>query len=178
MTQRFSITRRADFSPDDEAELKGLSQQVYPPEAMTDWPGRHIEWARTTHSIRCWSDDVLVAHAGLLVRSGRIDDRTVTLGGVGGVMVHPGHRRQGLATATMHRAPTWFAEQQVDFAVLVCVPELFTLYGRAGWQVFEDTLWVQQPGGRVPFTFNRPMTLSVGLEAPITGALDLCGLPW
>lgn len=180
MPLRFSIDLRADVTGPDLDDLQAMRAAVYPPETRTAWGGEGIEWAAPTHCARCWDGDALVAHVGLLTRAGAYDGRPVTLGGVGGVMVHPDHRHRGLASATLRQISPWMAAQGVDFAVLVCREALFALYGGVGWRPFEGALRVRQPGqvGPVPFTFNRPMTLAVGAEAPTTGDLDLCGPPW
>jgi hypothetical protein len=66
----------------------------------------------------------------------------------------------------------------VEFALLVCEPDLIPFYERLGWRPFPGVLLVEQHGATVPFTFNRPMTLPVRQDAPPGGTIDLLGPPW
>jgi hypothetical protein len=55
---------------------------------------------------------------------------------------------------------------------------LLTFYERLGWLPFAGRLVVDQPGGSIIFTVNRPMVLAGLQSAPQEGVIDLAGLPW
>jgi hypothetical protein len=168
------------LSEADRAAIRALSQAVYPPAEAADWPGRSIEWANPEWCVRVWGPDgTLASFVGVLLRQAAYNEQPVTVGGVGGVMSHPLARRRGYAKMGMQRASQFFSQQSgVGFSLLVCEPRLIHYYGSMGWREFMGKLWVRQHGSIAEFTFNRVMTLGVSQEAPIDGAIDLCGPPW
>ena len=88
-------------------------------------------------------------------------------------------RRRGLASAAIRRALDFFGKQgDVDFALLVCEPSLVPFYERLGWQRFPGDLFVTHQQATVPFTFNLPMTIPIGLRESLGGIIDLMGPPW
>lgn len=172
------LDRTTDLSADDRASIRALSQAVYPPEAVKDWPGRHIEWAKPGWCVRVHADGTLVSHVGVVIRDGTHDGLPRRIGGIGGVMTHPAARRKGYADAGIKRAIEFFCEEAADFGLLVCEDRLREYYGRQGWRDFGGELLVRQRGERTAFVFNRVMTLAVRVDAPISGTIDLCGPPW
>jgi len=118
-------------------------------------------------------------HAGILVREGTLDGVPVKLGGIGGVKTHPQAQGRGYASAALRRAATALHDDHhVAFSLLVCQAHLLPFYGRLGWLPFSGRLVVEQPGGAIIFTINRPMVLPGLLSAPQEGVIDLRGLPW
>jgi GNAT superfamily N-acetyltransferase len=121
----------------------------------------------------------LIAHAGILVREGTLDGVPVKLGGIGGVKTHPQAQGRGYASAALRRAATALHDDHhVAFSLLVCQAHLLPFYGRLGWLPFSGRLVVEQPGGAIIFTINRPMVLPGLLSAPQEGVIDLRGLLW
>lgn len=174
-----TLSRIADLADDDRAAIRALSQAVYPPAEVRDWPGKHIEWAKPEWCVRVHSPEGgLVSYVGVVVTEGTRDGRPARIGGIGGVMTHPAARKRGHAELGIRRAAEFFAEQGVDFALLVCEPRLLAYYGRQRWREFTGELTVRQRGETSAFSFNRPMTLAVNSEAPCSGTIDLCGPPW
>jgi GNAT superfamily N-acetyltransferase len=180
MERDLAFDSLAALTEADRADIRALSQAVYPPAEAADWPGRSIEWANPEWCARVWGPDgALASFVGVLLRHAAYNEQPVTVGGVGGVMTHPEARRRGYAKIGLHRATEFFYEQPgVDFAMLVCEPRLIHYYGSMGWREFSGKLWVRQHGAMAEFTFNRVMTLGVLQEAPIDGDIDLCGPPW
>ena len=178
---RITLQNKADLSDADLSALSILNAVVYPPDALASWPGRTIEWAKRQWSVMVWSDDGsrVLAHAGVLIREARHNDREVRVGGIGGVMTHPEFRKQGYATAAVARCVEFFREQgDIDFGLLVCVKPLLPFYASLGWQPFSGTFLVTQAGQTVPFTFNDPMTYPIKQSGELTGTIDLQGPPW
>jgi len=171
----------AEQTKEEREALRALTMAVYPPAANAADPiQRQIAWASPERGILVWDDaGSLVGYVGIIARDAMLDGRTVRVGGIGSVETHPAARGQGYARAALGRAATFMADELgAAFGVLVCREELLPFYGGFGWQPFAGTLLVEQAGGRVPFTFNRPMTLPLRYPAPSEGTLDLCGLPW
>lgn len=174
-----TLTRIDDLPEKDRAAVRALSQAVYPPDEVKDWPGRAIAWARPEYCVRVHGEDrALVTYVGVVIREGTQDGKAVRIGGIGGVMTHPAARKQGHAERGMKRAIEFFNDEGIDFALLVCEPRLLGYYGRQGWQELTGELLVRQRGEASTFRFNKPMTLAVRSEAPTTGTIDLCGPPW
>src|SRR5262249_49421383 len=114
-----------------------------------------------------------------VLREARWNDRSVRVGGIGGVKTHPAFRGRGFATSAIQRALDFFREQgDVDFGLLVCERGLGPFYERQGWRKFLGVLLVARRHGAVPFTFNLPMTTAVRLQEPVAGTIDLLGPPW
>jgi RimJ/RimL family protein N-acetyltransferase len=174
------LRRVADLTPAERSAVQGLSAAVYPPEVAAAWPGRAIEWAAPEWCVVVWDDrgDAL-CHVGVVVREAQLNGRGVRIGGIGGVKTHPTARGRGHATAAIRRAVAFLRDEAgVDFALLVCEPDLIAFYERLGWRLFAGVLLVSQRGATVPFTFNVPMTLPVRSGGELGGTIDLSGPPW
>jgi hypothetical protein len=120
----------------------------------------------------------LTAHAGIFLADGEINGSVTKFGGVGSVMTSPEQRCQGHGTAVMHRVKLTLQDLKVDAGLLFCVPDLFAFYSRLGWQCFDGEVTVDQPTGRYLLTESRPMLLSLGTAPPLTGRINVNGLPW
>jgi hypothetical protein len=175
-----SLDRVADLTDGERAALQALSREVYPPGEWADWQGRHLEWAAAEWCVRVWSDDgELASYVGVVLRRGTHDGQSVLIGGVGGVKTHPVARRRGYAALGMRRAVEFFHQPlAVDFALLVCEPQLLAYYSRLGWHEFNGRLVVKQHGAVSEFTFNRVMVCGAQSVGPTDGTIDLLGPPW
>jgi hypothetical protein len=170
----------AELSDTDRAAVRSVALAVYPPHEWTDWPGRQVEWASLERCVLVHAEDgTLASYVGLGVRDGLCDGRPVRIGAIGNVKTHPGQRRRGLAVQGLCAAAAFLqAQPDVAFALLVCAPGLLPYYGCFGWREFVGRLLVRQHGAETEFTLDRVMTLGVQSEAPVAGAIDLCGPPW
>ena len=181
---QIEIRPKDRLTEDQQQALKGLSRAVYPPDAVATTAASaskpQIQWAPTTWSVLIWGDQAnLVSYVGALTRQAKYNDKAVLLGGIGSVKTHPKARGRGYAGAGIVRASEFLRGKcEVAFSLLVCREELLVYYQRFGWQHFTGDVFVEQPSGRTKFTFNEPMVLSGGEEAPLNGVLDLCGMPW
>jgi RimJ/RimL family protein N-acetyltransferase len=170
----------ANLSEADREGIRRLSQAVYPPEQIADGQGRHVEWSTPEWCVRLLSEDgTLLSFVGVYVREAERDGLPVRVGGVGNVKTRSKSRGQGLAATGIRRAVEFLSVQPgIEFALLVCEPQLLGYYARLGWQEFGGRLLVWQHGVLSEFTFNRVMTLPVRSEVSATGVIDLCGPPW
>jgi hypothetical protein len=175
-----SIGPVSRWTDEQVAEYRELTEAVYPPDAVADWPGRKLEWSEAELGVRVVdTSGWLVSYVGVLTREGTLDDEPVVIGGIGGVKTHPDARGLGYAALGMRRATDWFHELgKVDFGLLVCEPGLIGYYNNLGWVEFNGSVLTTQGHRRVEFTFNRVMTQTIGAEAPVTGVIDLMGPPW
>jgi GNAT superfamily N-acetyltransferase len=177
---------RVDLKPvvmlddDERAALTALTAAVYPPEVVAVSPGRHFQWAPPDYSVLVFTPEgELISHVGIVVRTGTLDGAAVKIGGIGSVKTHPQAQGRGYASAGLRRAATALHDDhQVAFSLLVCQMHLLPFYVRLGWLPFPGRLIVEQPGGPIVLTINRPMVLPGVRPAPQEGVIDLQGLPW
>lgn len=159
--------------------LANLRAAVYPPEVLATLPGKLFTWASPQWSVLLWDGGELVSRVGLVVREIVSNGETKTVGGVGGVMTHPGKQGKGYASTAMREAAKLFDEKfGVAFALLFCRPHLVEFYKRFRWQPFQGLVYVEQLQGKIEFSANGAMVLDVMETAPLHGVLDLNGLPW
>jgi GNAT superfamily N-acetyltransferase len=175
-----SIGPVSRWTDEQVAAYRDLTEAVYPPAEVSDWPGRALDWSQPEMGVRVVDPSGwLVSYVGVLTRRGTLDDAPVVIGGIGGVKTHPDARGLGYAAMGMRRASEWFREQgDVDFGLLVCEPGLIRYYESLGWVEFDGTVLTTQGDRRVEFTFNRVMTQPIVSEAPVRGVIDLMGPPW
>ncbi|MEH1939900.1 MAG: hypothetical protein V7L01_06750 [Nostoc sp.] len=82
-----------ELTVDEKEALRVLRAAVYPPEVIANRPGRHIKW-----SIPQWrllvedGSGWLVSHIGIVTREVTLDDISIRIGGIGGVMTSTGSR--------------------------------------------------------------------------------------
>jgi aminoglycoside 2'-N-acetyltransferase I len=175
----FILHKVADLAASESAALRALSTAVYPLDVAANWPGLAIEWAAATWCVVCWNEErKALCHVGIVLRDGKATESPAKIGGIGGVKTHPGARRQGLASHCIRRAIDFFEEQAVDFALLVCEPDLVALYEKLGWRLYPGPLFVSQHGRKERFQFNLPMIRPVRSSGPTDGVIDLQGPPW
>ena len=177
---RLDLKPVAALSDGERDALRTLTAAVYPPEVLATSPGRFFQWAPTQWSVLGWTaEGRLVTHVGIVTREGTLDGVPVEIGGIGGVKTHPQAQGRGYASAALRHAITALRDDhQVAFSLLVCQEHLLPFYGRLGWLPFPGRLVVEQPGGPIVFTINRPMVLPGLHPAPQQGVIDLCGFPW
>jgi aminoglycoside 2'-N-acetyltransferase I len=174
------MSLRIEVRPGDDSwrDIQPLFALVYPPEILAGLVWRDVTWANADSRVLVYEGERLVSAVGLYRREGRHDGMPVRLGGVGGVMTLPKHRRHGFASAGMHHARRLFAEARIDFGLLFCEPKNIAFYGQRGWSVFPEPVVVEQPARRGPFTLMTAMVLGLARATPTAGMIDLCGLPW
>ncbi|HEX7926065.1 MAG TPA: GNAT family N-acetyltransferase [bacterium] len=152
---------------------------VYPPEVMAQAAWRHVRWAHADWRLLARDDaGTVVSTVSGYLRDATLDGQPVRLGGIGSVMTHPAHRRQGLVRASFDRALHLFAEAGCELAMLVCESHNVPVYHALGWEFFWGSTVVRQPHGPVVFHLMHAMTLGITRPAPTGGLLDLCGEPW
>src|SRR5262245_35576555 len=154
---------------------------VFPPEILANVPGREVEWSPRQWSVIVWNADHTQAlcHAKIVIRLGWHNQQDLRVGGIGGVMTHPDHRKRGCATAALTRCIEFFRElTDIDVGLLVCEPTLLPFYARRGWQEFTGDLLVTQQGKAETFTIMKPMTFPIRRQIDPWGTIDLLGPPW
>lgn len=176
---KIEVVKSERLSVQQEEALDQLGAAVYPPNEGAPLPGASVAWASPQWSILLWEQDELVTHVGLLVREIIQDGKLQRIGGLGAVATHPARQGKGFASQAMRAAAQWFdRDRAVPYALLFCRPNLIPFYERLLWKPFMGQVFVEQPEGKIQFTVNETMVLDVREQAPLSGVLDLNGLPW
>src|SRR5436305_12441470 len=138
--------------------VEPLFDTVWSSEIISSAPWRHVNWANADLRVLVETPDAgLICHVGLYFRQVTWNGRKLHIGGVGGVMTHPDHRRRGYASIALDAAiRTMRDRQDVQFALLLCEPHNFAFYQARGWHPFEGEIWVEQPQGRIRFEAMSP----------------------
>ena len=159
--------------------VKPLFNIVWSPEIMANASWGHVKWAHADLRVLVGAPgEGLVGHVGLYFREVTWNGRKLHIGGVGGVMTHPEHRRRGYASVALDAAVRTMRDREdVQFALLFCEPHNAAFYQSRGWHPFEGEVWVEQPEGRIRFEPMAPFIFHIK-RSPRQGVLDLCGLPW
>ncbi|MEU8892261.1 GNAT family N-acetyltransferase [Streptomyces sp. NPDC048442] len=120
----------------------------------------------------------LVAHAGLRRLPLEVRGVGLEVVGVGGVVVAPGLRGQGLARQVVGAALEHARTMGPQWALLFCRPPLVALYEKLGWRAVDGEVHVEQPQERLVLMPLRTMWTPLhGDESWPEGAVRLRSLP-
>src|SRR3977135_1589773 len=82
-----------------------LFKIVWSPEIMAEKPWRDVKWANAELRVLIETPaDGLVCHVGIYFRDVTWNGRKLHIGGIGGVITHPDHRRHGYASVALNAA--------------------------------------------------------------------------
>ncbi|MGW0949557.1 GNAT family N-acetyltransferase [Streptomyces sp. NPDC002623] len=158
-------------SPEDEAALRdGLPD----PFGVN---GLGLVWADRQHTLTAVSEGRPVASAGWLLRDMAFDGSPRRIAGLGGVLVHPACRHQGIARTVMSVAVEHARAAGAETMVLLCRPDLVPFYTQLGWSRLTVPVTVQQPGGERTLPLSTMIYDLASLPHP-TVSVDLRGLPF
>ncbi len=137
-----------------------------------------LEWSHPTWHVLLWQATTLAAHAGLVRRSIRAGDRTLTVAGLSSVFTVPAYRGQGLAKRAVRVAMDYAArEMQATHGFLLCRAHVQALYAGLGWQALDVPVTFEQAGA--PYAWPAvAMVYRYGAALWPKGQVDLRGLPW
>lgn len=170
-----------EIRPADEAwaEVQALHRSVWTPEKLAASAWRDIVSAEACQRVLIRdADGWLVSHIGIYMREAKWGERSVRIGGIGGVCTKDDCRRQGFARAGMACAASYMKDQlAADFGLLFCNKQNYRFYENCGWSRFSGTVCVEQPAGRIAFNISAPYILGLKMQ-PAGGVLDLHGFPW
>ncbi|MEU1180414.1 GNAT family N-acetyltransferase [Streptomyces sp. NPDC005820] len=96
--------------------------------------------------------------------------------GLGGVLVHPDHRGQGIARTVISVAVEHARVGGAETVLLLCRPDLVPLCTRLGWSRLSVPVTFRQPDGARTSPLATMIYDLVGLPHP-TVSVDLRGLP-
>ena len=124
--------------------------------------GEELQWREKSHNLGLCDDaENLVALAGLVRAEVRVADARLQVVGIGGVIVTRAARGRGFARVLIERLLQMAPELGPERAMLFCLPANIGLYTKFGFQLIEEPVWAQQPGGLVKIPMCamwRPLT--------------------
>jgi predicted GNAT family N-acyltransferase len=140
--------------------------------------GFGLDWQPKTHHVLVLKDGAPVAHTGLVLNTITIEDRSLQVAGIGGVLTRPCCRGQGLGRMGMQAAEDFVRQRQLaQFGMLFCREEMRAWYERLGWSQVTSLVWMDQPAG-VRQSPMPVMVKSFGAENWPPGTVRLGCFPW
>jgi RimJ/RimL family protein N-acetyltransferase len=158
-------------SADDRAALReGLSD----PFGVN---GLGLVWADKQHTLTAVCEGRPVASAGWLLRDMAFDGLPRRTAGLGGVLMHPAHRGQGIARTVISVAVEHARAAGAETMILLCRPDLVPLYTQLGWSRLSVPVTFRQPDGARTSPLTTMIYDLTDLTRP-TISVDLRGLPF
>ncbi|MCX4911176.1 GNAT family N-acetyltransferase [Streptomyces sp. NBC_00878] len=158
-------------SPDDRAVLR---DGVPDPSGVN---GLGLVWADKQHTLTAVSEDRPVASAGWLLRDMAFDGSRRRTAGLGGVLVHPAHRGQGVARTMISVVVEHARAAGAETMTLLCRPDLVPFYAQLGWSRLSVPVTFRQPDGARTSPLSTMIYDLANLPRPTVG-VDLRGLPF
>lgn len=137
-----------------------------------------LTWCETDLHFLGTENGKPVSHAGIHFHTFAIDDRTIELGGLNAVITIPAARRKGYGNRVVEAAENHMRDKTfVAFGMLFCNTGLIDFYRPRGWQLIEDPVTIDQPGGPC-LAPEHVMIYPLRDTAWPTGPFNLNSYPW
>jgi len=138
----------------------------------------HLSWRKKDWHFLIYEDGVPVSHAAVLKHTVLIGEKSVLVGGVGGVVTHEKAQGKGYAHILMRKIADFLENDwRVEAGLLFCLPRLVPFYESLGWQTVQAKVFIEQPNG----TIESPMGIMVlpfGENRWQDGSVELQSFPW
>jgi GNAT superfamily N-acetyltransferase len=162
-----------DFGSDDYASI--VDGEADPFE--TDQLG--IAWRGKSGHVGLTVAGQLIAHAGWVpARARTTTGELVELLGLGGVLVHREHRRNGAGRQLVSGAMTRMRDLGTPLGLLFCRTDRVPFYESLGWYPMQNEVIVDQPVGPILMPLVTCWTALVDGAPPPGSELHLEGLPF
>ncbi|MGW7276472.1 GNAT family N-acetyltransferase [Streptomyces sp. NPDC054864] len=139
--------------------------------------GSGLVWADKQHTLTAVVEGQPVASAGWLLRDMAFDGLPRRVAGLGGVLVHPAYRGQGIARTVISVVVEHARAAGAETMILLCSPDLVPLYTQLGWSQLSVPVTIQQPDGARTSPLTTMIYDLASLPHP-TISVDLRGLPF
>jgi predicted acetyltransferase len=137
-----------------------------------------IKWAEPEYYVFATADSVIIGRLGVIERMVSVNDRSLKVAGISGVITRSEYREKGIASYMLQKAVSFFtSDLGINFGLLLCRDEVASVYEKLGCRVVEGPTTFDQPNSKMIYP-SLTMVLECGQEHWPIGAIDLCGLPW
>jgi GNAT superfamily N-acetyltransferase len=166
------IKQTETLTAEVKKQLFGWGENIFGVEPLK------LSWRPKDLHFLLYLDGRPISHVGVLKHAVSVNDKAVTVAGVGGVVTLPEAQKKGFARLLMQHA-TSFVEREwkVDAALLFCLPQLAAYYEGLGWQGVESTVLIEQPKGPIAAPLHVMVRPLGGMNWP-TGSVELRSFPW
>lgn len=167
------VIRQVDFLSDEEKQqLFGWGKNIFGVESL------NLSWRPKDLHFLFYADDELTSHVGILKQVVTVNRKSVTVGGIGGVVTVPKAQKKGYARRLMQHTTEFLKQEwKVAAGLLFCSPEMTAYYKTIGWHRVEGTILIEQPSGKTPSPL-QVMVLLLCNEECLDGRIELRSLPW
>ena len=164
--------RQADFLTDAEKQLLfGWGDDIFGASSL------NLRWRPKDVHFLLYADGAVVSHVGVLKHVVTVAGQPVTVGGVGGVVTVPEGQKRGFARELMQQATRLLMDWSVDAGLLFCLQRTVPFYESQGWQVVEQTVFIEQPSGQIVSPLEVMVLPLDGRPWP-DGEVELNSFPW
>jgi hypothetical protein len=162
-----------NLSDEERRHIFGWGEDIFGADHL------NLQWKPKDTHLLVDVDGHAETHVGLLRHTVMVDDSSVKVCGVGGVVTALASHGKGYATHAMRYAGTFMRrEWAVDFGLLFCRDPLVPFYERLSWQKVKEPVEVEQPSGVILSPMNV-MILPCGAQKPWpSGRVKLNSFPW
>ncbi|MBI1742873.1 GNAT family N-acetyltransferase [Candidatus Acetothermia bacterium] len=162
------------LSEQERQQLFGWGTNIFGTE------GFNLQWRKkkSWHILVYDVASQLVSHVGVAGETVSVGQRIIHVGGIGGVVTIPLAQNKGYARTALEHAKNFMCDRLgVEFGMLFCLDRLVPFYQRLGWQRVQDSVYIEQPAGKILSPLNV-MILPCQSQIWPTGTVDVQSLPW
>ncbi|MGI5426951.1 GNAT family N-acetyltransferase [Streptomyces sp. CA-179760] len=135
------VTALGQYTADDLHDLVGDDPDPFEVASLD------LTWRPKEQHFGVLIGNRLVAHAGWVTVPVSAGGTTFQAAGLGGVVVTPELRGQGLARLAVNAAMTHATESGLEFGLLFCRQDRAPVYHQLGWTPLTREISVEQPNG-------------------------------
>jgi predicted GNAT family N-acyltransferase len=160
------------YSAADRSDLAG--EEKDPSETSV----YQLQWRPTEKHVLVVQGGKTVCHVGLVGQTVEVQENSVSIAGVGGVLARRECRGRGYCRIAMEAAEAFALSQMaVNFILLFCRPALQSFYEHLGWVKVSSPVWVEQDQGKVLLPIVS-MVKRLGAKQWPEGDVRLGSRPW
>jgi predicted acetyltransferase len=172
-----------NMTKSERVQLDTLSNRAFAEEKPEFVEGIELRWGNDLYHFIGLLDGKMVSTVGILPRKIRLGSRTVMVAAIGGVATDPEYQNRGFAGLLMEKTNLWLDRKpspengSFETAILFCKPERIQYYGKFGYFLIDQPLFIHLQGRRLRFRENCMVRLLHGFEWN-SSTIDLRGRPW
>jgi aminoglycoside 2'-N-acetyltransferase I len=167
----------------EKDQLNTLSNRAFGEEKLEFVEGIELKWGGNIYSFIGLFEGKMVSTIGIIPRKIRLGSRTVKVAGIGGVATDPEFQNRGFAGLLLEKTNRWLDQRPApeigifDIAMLFCETKRIQYYGKFGYFLIGQPVFIHLQGRRLRFRENCMVRLLHGFEWN-SSTVDLRGRPW